>query len=94
MITPTVGRIVWCFRRDVGSEPAAAIVTHVETDTMINVAVFGHHSGIEFLNLIPLVQDVEVPAGLQAWCEWMPFQKGQAAKAEALEKQLGAGGLK
>jgi hypothetical protein len=39
---------------------------------------------------VRLVQDGDViPGG--AYCEWIPFQKGQAAKYEALEKRIDPG---
>ncbi len=92
MIKPTVGRVVWYYpagkNPDAGDQPLAALVAHVWSDTCVNLAIFdangqpyppGHTS-------ILLVQEGSpVPSGGN-YCCWMPFQKGQAAKAEALEK--------
>ena len=88
MIKPTVGRIVWY--HPAGSRPAdrplAAIVTHVWSDPHINLAVF-ESNGLEFQTSVFLFQgDGERPEHMYA--EWMPYQQGQAVKAEALEKQL------
>lgn len=37
-----------------------------------------------------LLQDNDRAPKDAAYCEWMPFQKGQAAKTEQLERQAGA----
>lgn len=57
---------------------------------MVNLSIFDHsahhHRGIR----IPLVQEGDVPPALGSspYCAWMPYQKGQAAKAEAAEAAL------
>jgi len=86
MITPTVGRIVWF--QD-GVRPAqAAIITHVWSDVMVNLCVFDPN-GIPFAKTsITLVQDYMTSPSGTPFCEWMPYQKGQAAKTEAVEAQL------
>lgn len=72
-----------------GEQAFAALVTYVHSDTMVNLAVFDAN-GVPFAETsVTLVQDNQpVPAG--RYCEWMPYQKGQAAKTEALEKKLGS----
>ena len=100
MIKPTVGRVVWFYGAPShpdfhnlspahpGREPLAAIVTHVWNDKMVNLVVF-NMDGLSFgQQSVRLVQDGESHDGEARWCEWMPYQKGQAAKTEALEKQL------
>jgi len=91
MITPTIGRIVWYYPAGYADRPPlAAIVTCVWSDTCVNLAIFDRNG-----NAMPnpptsilLVQDGnERPSGGN-FCEWMPYQKGQAAKAESLEKQI------
>ena len=90
MITPTVGRIVW-FHPEAGvsyTQPWAALVTYVHSATMVNLAVFNENGNPQSRTSVPLWQgDGGIPAGM--FCEWMPYQKGQAAKTEALEKQIG-----
>lgn len=89
MITPTVGRVVWVKNRPGAintNQPEAALVTYVWSDTMVNVGGFDAN-GVPFAyTSMPLWQDEAAVGGQGApHAEWMPFQKGQAAKTEALE---------
>jgi hypothetical protein len=94
MINPTIGRIVW-YTGGAGdaptlttAQPAAAIVTYVWGDRMVNLAVFDSNGSHVGRTSVKLLQDGdERPAG-GPYCEWMPFQKGQAAKTEELEAKL------
>lgn len=94
MITPTVGRVVW-YRPDDGAEQRfAAHVAYVHPydaasgNYYVNLMVIDP-SGIAFNCIkVRLVQDGEAPAPGE--CEWMPYQKGQAAKTEQLEQQIKA----
>jgi len=97
MITPTVGRIVW-YRAKIleGSHPKespeqAAIIVNVHDDRTVNLVIFGHNGEIVPKSHVPLVQDGDKLPSQFGYCEWMPFQKGQAAKVEKLEKQIAAG---
>lgn len=99
-ISPTVGRVVlfhlgdptqgpypgWGITPD-GSNTYAATVAYVHNPHMVNLSACDAN-GIQMgFTSVPLVQDAdERPAG--NWCEWMPYQKGQAAKAEQLEARL------
>jgi hypothetical protein len=91
MISPTVGRVVWftpsaddTIVRN-GTQPLAAIVTCVWSDTCVNLAVFDANGVATNRTSVLLIQDDAArPGGY--FCEWMPYQKGQAAKTEALEK--------
>lgn len=87
MITPTVGRVVW-YKDGRPDGPCAAIVARVWSDRCVNLMVIDPSGNTFGATSVPLVQqeDVNVPVG--AYCEWMPYQKGQAAKTEALEKKL------
>ena len=92
MITPTIGRIVWYHPglsepgTDHGDQPMAAIVTYVWNNTLINVAYWDHNGMFNSRTSVELCQfDTHPSEG--AWCEWMPYQKGQAAKYEQLEKE-------
>ena len=87
MIKPTVGRVVWYYSAQ-GAEPHAAMITKVWGARCVNLAIFSE-SGTAYNNTsVTLLQDDDqVPAHSHA--TWMPFQKGQAAKTEALQAQLG-----
>jgi hypothetical protein len=93
MIEPTPGRVVWY--RPAGSHPSAqphaALVAFVHDERLVNLMIVGH-DGISYPGTeIPLLQDGDPrPSPEQAprgHAEWMPYQKGQAAKAEALQAQ-------
>lgn len=98
MITPTPGRVVWYrpdrhaaesgFARPSNHEtPLAAFVTYVHGDRMVNLAVFDVNGVIHQRTNVPLRQDGDpVPLNTYSYCEWMPYQKGQAARTEQAEK--------
>lgn len=106
MIEPTIGRVVlfWptlAYARDKGmayedsGKPLPALITYVHNLRMVNLAVFDQNGENYPVTSVPLFQDGEpVPNG-GFYCEWMPYQKGQAAKTEALEKaqQVAEGGV-
>jgi hypothetical protein len=56
----------------------------VWSDTLINVGGFDHNGAPFAYTSLKLLQDDE-EAPEYAYAEWMPYQKGQAAKTEALE---------
>lgn len=96
MISPTIGRVVlfWPSVPPGGlqrTQPYPALVSYVWSDRLINIGGFDGN-GVPFAaTSVPLLQDDDIaPAGYYA--EWMPYQKGQAAKAEALQSQLAAAG--
>jgi hypothetical protein len=91
MIKPTVGRVVWYWlgAHTPQREPLAAMVAAVITDSIVNLSVIDAEGNQFGAKGVPLVQDGEKPPAM-AYCEWMPYQKGQAAKTEALEASLGA----
>jgi hypothetical protein len=98
MITPTVGRVVWYHPvvseemlhslPTIMNQPLAAIVAGVWSDTCVNLAVFDANGNAHSRTSVLLVQDGEPIPGAGNWCEWMPYQKGQAAKTEKLEEAL------
>jgi hypothetical protein len=106
MIEPTPGRIVH-FRTpprpccdyafDEGSPPGGpalpAIITVVHTPRCIDVVVFGlgESSSRKYERVVLLQDDDAAPATVN-WCEWMPFQKGQAGKTEELIRSFATGG--
>jgi hypothetical protein len=85
MIKPTVGRVVWfheAFVPDTKEQPRAAIVCYVHSDRCVNLAVFDVNGNSTSRTSVALRQEGdEAPA--YAFCEWMPYQLGQAAKTEA-----------
>lgn len=93
MIKPTVGRVVWYhpFETDPGpnpgDQPLCALVTHVWSDTCINLAVFDVNGKTYGKTSVLLHQD-ELNRPDAGFAEWMPYQKGQAAKAEQLEAKI------
>ena len=94
MIKPTVGRVVW-YHPDrnsaesgfASSETCAAIIAHVWSDTCVNLAVFDANGVAHNRTSVYLLQDGSERPG-SSYCEWMPYQKGQAAKTEALEAKI------
>ncbi len=96
IITPTVGRVV-LFRPGIGfagiqmpdGDPLPALISRVWNDRLINIGGFDADGKPFSATSVPLIQDGE-PAPTGFYAEWMPYQKGQAAKTEALEKQTAA----
>jgi hypothetical protein len=94
VIVPTIGRVVWVIRPtetlDI-HQPEVGFVTYVHGDgRYINVAGFNSNGEPFKLTSLWLAQDGEAKPQHNFAC-WMPYQKGQAAKTEALEKQATAG---
>jgi hypothetical protein len=91
MIQPSNGRVV-LFQPGASfngvqydrTQKLAATVVHVWNDRMVNLAVFDSIGHCYAMTDVQLLQDLDEPRG-DTWCEWMPYQKGQAAKTEALE---------
>lgn len=92
MIKPTIGRVVLYhppFVSDSGSNERtfAAIICHVWSDTCVNLAVFDSNGVVSNQTSVFLFQgESERPAS--SYCEWMPYQIGQAAKTEQLQAEL------
>lgn len=83
-INPTVGRVVLFQHID---RTFAAIVAYVHSPGMLNIAYFDENGVAHNATSVPLIQEGdERPQSY--FCEWMPYQKGQAAKTEALEKRV------
>jgi len=96
IISPTVGRKVWYTpdpAQDVRTDkrqPYDATICYVWSDRMVNLSVSDHNG-----RLVPGTTSVqlmqpgdETPNG--AYCEWMPYQVGQAERAQAAENRLAA----
>lgn len=93
MIKPTVGRVVWYHpcETDPGpnpsDQPLCALVAHVWSDTCVNLAIFDANGSTYSKTSVLLLQDEMERPGAN-YAEWMPYQKGQAAKAEQLEAKI------
>ncbi|WP_412021525.1 MW1434 family type I TA system toxin [Burkholderia cepacia] len=91
MIEPTVGRIVH-FRPGKQAanlriqcdpkQPLAAVVAYVHGPRMVNLAVLDALGRHHALASVKLLQDDDMGSDDEPFAEWMPFQKGQAAKTE------------
>ena len=93
MIKPTVGRVVWYHpgpQEDHHGETLAAHIAHVWSDTCVNLMVIDPNGNPFNRTSVFLYQgDTDRPSSQYA--EWMPYQKGQAAKTEALEAKVAGG---
>lgn len=68
-----------------GDQPLDATVVYVWNDRCVNLTILDH-SGHPFIaTSVPLLQDGDEKPASGFYCEWMPYQKGQAAKAEAAQ---------
>lgn len=90
VITPTPGRIVWYWPSTndglsaLAGQPLAAIVAAVHDDRHVNLSVIDAHGNHHGRTNVFLSQpDQERPTSRDyGFAEWMPYQKGQAAKTE------------
>jgi hypothetical protein len=83
MISPTIGRVVLFHPANPHDQPFPALVAYVHSDRMVNLAVFDSNGNPFGKTSVQLLQDGD-PTPDWCYCEWMPFQKGQAAKYDAL----------
>ena len=99
-ILPTVGRVV-LYRPNLsdpqdqaivtaGSEPLAAIVCRVWGPGTVNLCLFDANGHTHSRTSVQLVQAHE-PKPSGRYCEWMPYQLGQAARHAAAEAPALAG---
>lgn len=82
MIKPTIGRVVWYYPIDAIYEPLAAIICHVWSNYCVNLAYFDENGVAANATSVPLHQDGIGAKPQRFFCEWMPYQLGQAAKTE------------
>jgi hypothetical protein len=87
VIKPTVGRVVWYWlaKASPQRQPLAAIVASVKSDTLVNLSVIDAEGNQRGEIDVPLIQDGHERPSTH-FCEWMPYQKGQAAKTEEIIK--------
>lgn len=88
-IQPTIGRVILVHSRTPGATgPWPCLVTKVWNNRCINAAGLNEWgTPVSYSSLLLLQDDDAIPGG-GPYAEWMPYQKGQAAKTEALERQL------
>lgn len=98
MIKPTVGRVLWYWptTQDVtegmfaypgSDQPFAATVAFVHSDHMVNLQVTDHRGACHEKRSVTLLQEGDTVRRVKdGYAEWMPYQKGQAAKTEQFEK--------
>jgi len=92
MIQPSIGRVIW-FTPSVNDDPRADIkqplvglVTYVWHDRLINLTTFDQNgNSLGGRTSVQLLQDDDPKPEHGYFASWMPYQKGQAAKTEALE---------
>ena len=65
--------------------PMDATVVYVWNDRMVNLRVTDHDGNQCALTSVLLLQGDETYTTVNGYCEWMPYQAGQAAKARAEE---------
>ena len=91
MIQPIVGRVVLVRRPgNITGQPEAAFIAYVHSDRMINVGGFDANGQPFGVTSVQLLQEDDVSHG-GTTAEWMPYQKGQAAKTEELERSIKEG---
>ncbi len=89
MIKPTIGRIVWYYPRAGHREPYAAIICRVHSNTLVNIAYFDENGTASNAGAVKLYQGEDIALKpYDNFCEWMPYQHGQAAKTEAAEAKV------
>lgn len=94
MIEPTVGRVVWYWEhgktmKDAGEQPRAAMIAYVHSNRCVNISFLTCNGEQAARTSVVLVQDGD-PLPDYDFCEWIPYQKGQAAKTEQMEARLTA----
>lgn len=84
MTEPTIGRKVYYFDPTTTSltshdrsKPFDVNIVYVWSSTCINIAGFDHNGNLFSRTSVPINET----AGASAWCEWMPYQQGQAKAA-------------
>lgn len=97
VIQPTVGRVVLYIPREEkcafgfslhAGKPHAALVTAVHGERCVNLAVFDANGKTFPATSVALRQPEEVTPQYGDYCEWMPYQIGQA-KADAERTSTG-----
>lgn len=85
MIQPTIGRVVLFKGANQPSDGWPALICHVWHARMVNLAGFDANGEPFKQTSVRLLQGDDTPEGDVCWAEWMPYQKGQAERADAAE---------
>lgn len=88
MIKPTVGRVVWFYplgHTPEKNQPLSAQIAYVHSDACINIGYLDQNGVADHATSVLLYQEDEMPRPTTSYCCWMPNQRGQAQKTEALE---------
>lgn len=99
MITPTNGRQVWYWRSGATygvNQPEAATVCYVQHDRLVNLQVLDQNGTSRGERNVVLRQPEDPELAQQVvvespFCEWMPYQKDQAAKTEQIRSVIASG---
>lgn len=91
MIKPTIGRIVWYYpsATDLGAmqcnsgKEMPGVVCHVWSPNCVNLMVVDQSGKSHARTSVFLVQEGEAVPEAAGHATWMPYQVGQAKKAEA-----------
>lgn len=85
MITPTIGRKVWFFpgQQNNDNREQDATVIDVHGDRCVSLYVVNRGGTATTARSITLVQDGDMAPPIGQYCTWMPYQVGQAKKAES-----------
>ena len=92
MIKPTVGRVVLFTPPSNAAEsgftgysgqPMAALIAYVWSDYLVNLHVIDHSGVGHSRTSVPLVQEGDPKPEFGYYCEWMPYQIGQAKRHDA-----------
>lgn len=88
MIEPTPGRVVWYHpanehdAKALSVSPGATLAAHVayvHNSRLVNLMVIDTNGNPHSGTSVQLLQDDDKPMAGASYCEWMPYQKGQAA---------------
>jgi hypothetical protein len=63
-------------------QPLDATIVYVWNERMVNLAVIDHGGIMWGIGSVRLMQDGDTLPPGEPYCEWMPYQKGQAAKVD------------
>lgn len=93
MIKPTVGRMLHYYpaSEDSGAivncgHPLAATIAHVWNDRCINIAYLDTNGVWRSKTSVLLVHEDDEARPGACYCVWMPYQKGQASKTDAVQR--------
>lgn len=90
-IEPTVGRVVLVYlggeRQKATNQPNAGIIAFVHpSGKLVNLTVCDHYGAPFGAMNVPLIQAGDpMPPNNERFCEWMPYQLGQAERTKLAE---------